>query len=103
MALKRTSGLCWHVPLKKLHDLFIEHARGHQLLIVQPTIATLVYASNSRSSCYTGQYKMTLADRPFKFEEFLMSQALPGPGSIITCMIQRWGPLGPTKFITLEK
>lgn len=34
LALQSVRGLGWKVPLKTLHENFILHARGHQLLIV---------------------------------------------------------------------
>ena len=53
-ALKNVRGISWQLPLKDLLDHFTKSARGHQLLIVEPTLATLIYCSNSKHSCYTG-------------------------------------------------
>ena len=35
--------------------------------------------------------------------DFLSAQALPGPGSIINCIIQLNGTAGPTRFLTVQK
>ena len=35
--------------------------------------------------------------------DFLASQELPGPDSIVNCVIQRYGPVGPTEFKTVVK
>ena len=34
---------------------------------------------------------------------FLAAQALPGPASILTCILQPYGPGGPTQYLVLEK
>ena len=48
----------WALPMKDLLDNFIKEARGHQLLVIQPSIVALVFAANSKPSCYTGFYKV---------------------------------------------
>ena len=53
-ALKSVADLTWHIPMKELQEDFIQGCRGHQLLIVQPTIAAMVYAKNAKQSSYTG-------------------------------------------------
>ena len=35
--------------------------------------------------------------------DFLAAQALPGPRSVVTCILQPYGPGGPTQYIVLEK
>ena len=63
----------------------------------------MIYADNSKPGCFTGFWKPTPPDRWFNFSDFLATQALPGSGSITTCIIQRKGPESPTKFLTIEK
>ena len=41
------------------------------MLIVQPTLAAMIYASNSKPNCYTGFSQVTAPDRPFKYIDFL--------------------------------
>ena len=33
----------------------------------------------------------------------MAAHALPGSGSVINCVIQHYGPVGPTEFLTIEK
>jgi len=96
-------GLCWHLPLEKLLGKFSERAREHQLLIVQPNSAAMVYARNQKPGCFTGFVQTGPADREFNYLDFITKQALPGPGSNVHCIIQHHGSSGPTSFITLEK
>ena len=57
-ALQITRGLCWHVPFKELHEEFIRQSRANQLLVVQPALAAMVYAKNSKTNCFTGFYQV---------------------------------------------
>jgi len=102
-ALSNIDGVIWHIPLTKLMNSFIELSRPNQLLIVQPTIAALIYAQNSKPSCFTGFFQLGQARSHFRYLDFITDQALPGPGSLIHCVIQHYGPTGPTKFLTMEK
>ena len=72
-------------------------------MIVQPAMAVLLYAANSKTSCYTGFWKGTSRQHHLNFLEFLAVHALPGPDSIINCVIQQYGPAGPTTFMTVKK
>ena len=63
----------------------------------------MIYAANEKSQCFTGHYPISPADRHFKYLDFLKSQALPGPGSYITVIVQQYGETGPTRFLTFEK
>ena len=58
-ALDQIPDLCWRLPMIEMFNKFAEVARGHQLLIVQPSIAALIFAANSKSGCYTGFYKVS--------------------------------------------
>ena len=78
-------------------------ARSHQLLVVQPNSAALVYASNQKPGCFTGLFQPGPAKQHFNFLEFIKTQALPGPGSFVNCVVQNYGPHGPTSFYTIEK
>ena len=71
------------------------------MLFVQPTMAAMVYAANSKPSCYTGFYKTINPRGHFKYADFLVAQGLAGPNSVITCVLQPYGPSGPTEFKTL--
>ena len=63
----------------------------------------MVYAVNEKSSCYTGFTQVKTQGKGFDYKDFLASQALPGPNSIITCIIQPYGIRGPTQYMVLEK
>ena len=41
------------------------------MLIVQPTLAAMIYASNSKPNCYTGFSQVTTQGRLFKYIDFL--------------------------------
>ena len=66
-------------------------------------MAAMVFATNAKPYCYTGFWQPVLSGRHFKYLDFLAEQALPGPSSVVTCVIQPHGPAGPTTFLTLEK
>ena len=53
-ALNEVDGICWHLSMKEFFEAFIERAKRHQMLFVQRHMTALVYASNSKHSCYTG-------------------------------------------------
>ena len=74
---------------------------AHQLLIVQPTLMALVYASNSKLGCFNGFTQVRSMDINFNYFEFLAAKALPGPGSITTCILQPYGPVGETRYLML--
>ena len=65
LALNSVANLGWRVPIKELFEKFIHHARGHQLLIVLPSIVGMVYAANSKPSCFTGFWKAAQPGRSF--------------------------------------
>ena len=97
-ALNAVDGICWHLPVRELFDGFVKHARGHQLLLVQKSVAAMIYASNTKAGCYTGFWQVKNPSAYFKYHEFLAAQALPGPNSRVTCVFQHHGPTGPTRF-----
>ena len=101
LALKTVQDICYHLPLSTLLNTFNAEARKEQLLIVQPSLAALVYASNSKASCFSANRQVVNPRSPFKHVDFLAAQALPGPESMITCIIQRWGDRGVTRILTL--
>ena len=102
-ALRRVPGLTWHIPMIDLQQEFITRCKGHRILVVQPTIAAMVYAVNAKTGCFTGFWQNAPLGRRFKYLDFLAEQALPGRSSIICCIIQPHGPAGATTFLTLEK
>lgn len=53
-ALKEVVGLVWHIPHQELHQTFSNMAGRHQLLIVQQAMVAMIYAVNSKKSCFTG-------------------------------------------------
>ena len=63
----------------------------------------LIYGTNSKAGCYTGFTQIRAPDRKSNYLDFLAAQALSGPDSIITCILQPHGPVGATKYIVLEK
>ena len=102
-ALNRVAGISWHLSTKNLLDHFTAGANGRQLLVVQRTLVGLIYAVNSKPKCFTGFFQKAPLAGHFKWVDFLASQALPGPDSIVNCVIQRYGPVGPTEFKTVVK
>ena len=56
-ALNKVQGLGWELPMKAVFDSFVEKARVSQILIVQPTLVAMIYATNPKRSCYTGFYR----------------------------------------------
>ena len=54
LALREVPDLCWAISLMELFNQFIKSTKGHQLLVVEPTVSALVYAENSKPGCYTG-------------------------------------------------
>ena len=57
-ALNEVDGVGWRFPVKELLDNFIEGARPQQVLLVQPSIAAMIYAENSKTNCFTGFWKL---------------------------------------------
>ena len=53
-ALNEVHGIGWHVPVKELFEGLQQGARCQQLLIVEHSIAVMLYAENAKTSCYTG-------------------------------------------------
>ena len=102
-ALNSVDGLGRHLPMRELFEGFIAGAKGHQLLIVQPTIAAMIYASNSKPGCYTGFWQTKAKASRFQYLNFLAAYQLPGPASRITCIFQEQGTAKNTRFLTLEK
>ena len=72
-ALNEVEGVAWHIPIKELLEEFLQGARSQQLLIVQPTIAAMIYANNAKSSCYTGFWRTTPPGKVFDFVDFLIT------------------------------
>ena len=70
-ALSEVEGMAWHIPIKELLEEFQQGARGQQLLVVQPTIAAMIYANNAKTSCYTGFWRTTPPGKVFDFVDFL--------------------------------
>ena len=102
-ALDSVKGLGWHLPLHELLTTFSEVTKQNQLFILLPTLVAIVYAVNSKTSCYTGFCQVTTPSNRFDYLDFLAAQALPGPGSFITCVLQHQGTSGPTQYLVLEK
>ena len=57
--------------MQELLDEFVDSTKGHQVLIVQPTIAAMIYARNSKSSCFTGFFQIKSPGSRFKYQDFL--------------------------------
>ena len=102
-ALNEVNGIGWHIPMHEFLEVFQSKARPQQLLLVQPTIAAMIYAENSKTNCFTGSWKVKTPGRAFDYLDFLSRQQLPGPGSVTTCIIQPRGPKGATHFLTIHK
>ena len=89
--------------MRELFNNFNDQAREKQLLIVQPSMVAMVYASNSKPGCFTGFTKVLNPAQKFDYLSFLAAHALPGPNSFITCILQRHGSAGPAQYLKLEK
>ena len=63
----------------------------------------MIYASNQRPGSYTGFYKPISKPNTFDRHRFLTQYALPGPGSVVHCIIQKDGPTASTIKQTLKK
>ena len=61
---------------KELMNSFIELSKPNQLLIVQPTLAAMVYAQNTKPSCFTGCFHIL-------FYSFVQEDSLFDPYPII--------------------
>ena len=73
-------------------------AKKRQLLIVQPSLVAMVYALNSKPGCFTGFCQVKTPGHIFDILDFLAAQALPGPYSFVTCIVQHYGLSGPAQF-----
>ena len=63
----------------------------------------MVYALNSKPGCFTGFCQVKTPGRIFDILDFLAAQALPGPNSFVTCVVQHYGLSGPVQFLVMEK
>ena len=63
----------------------------------------MVYALNSKPGCFTGFCQVKTPGRIFDILDFLAAQALPGPNSFVTCVVQHYGLSGPVQFFVMEK
>ena len=102
-ALNSVDRLGWHLPLQKLFDEFVESSRKMQLLIIQPSLVAMIYASNDKPGCFTGHLQVRTPDKHFDHMTFIAAHAQPGPGSFVTCIIEPHGNLGFTNYMVLEK
>ena len=74
-----------------LLQAFTEMAKQAQLYIQQPSVAALIYARNSKTGSYTGFYQDIPKNSLFDHRGFLAAHALPGPKSIVHCVLQHEG------------
>ena len=102
-ALNSAVGLCYRVPFQRLMEVFQDKCKSKQLYIQQPHVCALIYAKNAKRGCYTGFYKDIPKTVPFDHEEFLQANALPGPKSIIQCLISNGRKNKVVKHIFYEK
>ena len=86
-SLMTMTDLGYHLPLATLLNNFNVEARQEQLLIVEPTLATLAYAVNSKPGCFSAIQQVISPPNPLRHVDYLAAQALPGPNSLITCII----------------
>jgi hypothetical protein len=66
-------------------------------------VAAICYAKNDKRGGYTGGYRNITSTSQLTLKEFMARHALPGPGSVITCIVQRHGPLGDTEIFKMVK
>ena len=90
-ALATISGICYRLPLNDLLQEFQKICKGRQLYVQMPHLCALVYAKNGRRGCCTGFFKNIPKTGPFNHKTFLLANALPGPDSVITCVIRKKG------------
>ena len=63
----------------------------------------IVYAANSKPSCFTGFIQHKTGGRNYHYTDFVAARALPGPDSVVTCVVQSHGPVGRTEYRVLQK
>ena len=66
-------------------------------------MVAMIYATNSKASCFTGFNQIIDPKKVFRYDFFLAAHALPGPQSFITCIFQQHGAENHTRFLTIEK
>ena len=67
---------CWADGMKR-----------NQVFIQQPDICALVYGRNDFKSHFVGQFKNLTVAQGLDVAKWLVQKALPGPDSIISCLI----------------
>ena len=78
-------------------------AKQAQLYVQQPSVAALFFAKNIKAGSYTGFYKNIPKGSLFDHRGFIAAHALPGPESVVQCVLQRHGPASSTVKQTLRK
>ena len=74
-----------------------------QLLIVEPTLVAMIYASNAKPGCFTGFLQVRTPGVYFDIMPFVAAHAVSGPNSFVTCILEPHGNVGFTNYMVLEK
>ena len=89
--LNRYNKLCYRLSLQDLLETFEFMAKQRQLFILQPNMCAMIYTRNPKRGQYTGYLYDIPARTKFDYQQFLLKNALPGPGSRIRCILQPTG------------
>ena len=60
-----------------------------QLYIELPYVCAMIYARNDKQNCYTGFFTNIWKTKAFDSHKFMLTHALPGPNSIVHCIIEK--------------
>ena len=66
-------------------------------------MAALIYARTDKRGFYCGFYKPIHPKHPFDFRNFLWQYQLPGPNSLVHCVVQKNAQRGNTAKLSLKK
>ena len=86
-ALCKIEGICHELPMTTLFENFQQVVKQSQLFVQMPNTAALVYAKNDKPGCFCGFIKDIRLSHRLNVEEFLAAHALPGPDSLIRCLL----------------
>jgi len=102
-ALCRLDGVCHELPMKTLFEHFQQEAKAKQLLVQMPHVVALIFAANEKAGSYTGFFKHIPLFYAFDHQSLLAANALPGPHSVIHCLLYPNGPQGGRLELKISK
>ena len=87
--------------MKELLEGFEQEAKKSQLFVLQPNTCAMMYSRNPKKGNYTGFFYDIPVTKSFNYENFLLKHALPGPKSVIHCILEPKGQENDPKHIWL--